>query len=295
MEKRIIVTGATDGIGLAVVKGFLKEGCRVIGIARNPAKAEKIVADLKNDRLSFQFGDLSSVRSVHDLGLALNRLYGKEGIDALVHVAGAVGTHRETTADDYERTFAINHLAVHQLTDLCLPLLKRRPGSRVLVVSSRAHKVGIVHFHDVNLKHGYWLLTAYAQSKLMNVLYVRDMARRIDPRMVSFYAIDPGLVDTGIVTKTTPGLERWIWSWRRKAGEPALVPAGHMVRIALDPVFAGVSGRYWKNGETIHPAMLSGRVKTMNRLHALCDDMIAKALSRPVLPKSPDPALPDHR
>ena len=285
MERLIVVTGATDGIGLACVKGFLAEGCRVVGVARNPAKAEKIASEMKNDRLSFLFCDLSSVRAVRVLGLELNRLYGKDGIDALVHVAGAVATHRELTADGYERTFAVNHLAVHHLTELCLPLLKKRPGSRVLVVSSRAHKVGFVHFRDVSLKHGYWLLTAYAQSKLMNVLYVRDMSRRIDPGLVSFYAIDPGLVDTGIVAKTTSGLERWIWSWRRKAGDPAGVPAGHMVDITLQSAYAGISGKYWRNGETVPPASRSGAVKSMNRLHALCDGLIAQALSSPVPPE----------
>ncbi|MFA5006604.1 MAG: SDR family NAD(P)-dependent oxidoreductase [Candidatus Izemoplasmatales bacterium] len=275
--KTIVVTGATDGIGRAAAEGFLKAGCRVVGVARNRKKAAAMEADLREARLSFQFADLSSVREVDALATRLAESC-PDGIDALVHVAGTVSTHRELTVDGYEKTFAVNHLAVHHLTIRCLPLLERRPGARVLVVSSRAHRWGRIFFRDVSLRGFYWLLTAYAQSKLMNVLFVRDMARRIDPKLVSFYAIDPGLVDTGIVAKTTKGLERWIWSWRRKAGTPPSVPAAAMVRIALEDAYAGRSGLFWMEGVEKAPARRSGTVRTMDRLHALSDAMVDVAL-----------------
>lgn len=277
--KTIVITGATDGIGRATAEGFLKAGCRVVGVARNEKKAKAMEESLRNDRLSFVYADLSSMREVDALGSTLSQTC-PDGVDALVHVAGSVSTHRELTADGYEKTFAVNHLAVHLLTRVCLPLLAKRPGARVLVVSSRAHRWGRIFFRDVSLKGSYWLLTAYAQSKLMNVVFVRDMARRIDPASISFYAIDPGLVDTGIVAKTTRGIERWIWSWRRKAGTPTSVPAAAMVRITLDEAYAERSGLLWKDGVETSPARRSGSIRTMDRLHALSETMAGAALGR---------------
>jgi NAD(P)-dependent dehydrogenase (short-subunit alcohol dehydrogenase family) len=283
MMRTFVVTGATDGIGRAVVSMLIAQGHRVIGVARNPTKAERIAAEIGSERLSFVYADLSSSSEVAKAAAAIrDAVEARPGcvLDGVIHVAGVVATHRETTVDGYERTFAVNHLAVHHLTTALLPLLADHHGARVIVVSSRAHRVGFIHFRDVMWKHGYWLLTAYAQSKLANVLFVRSMARRIDPVSVSFYAIDPGLVDTGIVAKTTAGIERWIWSWRRRAGTRPEVPAEEIVRIATDPVFALRSGLFWRHGVPIRPACRSGNVRTMERLYELSEALIAAALDR---------------
>ncbi|MFH0993673.1 MAG: hypothetical protein V1761_04920, partial [bacterium] len=132
---------------------------------------------------------------------------------------------------------------------------------------------GYVHFHDVLLRHGYWLLPAYAQSKLMNVLFVRDGARRYEPAAVSFYAIDPGLVNTTIAFKLTSGIAKWIWKFKKKNGDPTPVPAAFIIRIATDPSYAGRSGLYWKNGIAIRPSKRSGNVDDMDRLYQLSEQL----------------------
>ncbi len=273
MEKVIVVTGATDGIGLAVVKALVSEGYEVIGVARNRDKAERIETEIASSRLRFVFGDLSSLSEVKNLADQITVMVTESGfrLAALIHVAGVVATKRVLTVDGLERTFAVNHLAVHLLTRLLMPLLQREKGARVLVVSSMAHRWGRVHFHDVSLRHGYWLLPAYAQSKLMNVLFVRECARRYDAADVSFYAVDPGLVNTTIALKLTSGIARWIWKIKKKNGVPTPVPAGYIVRIATGADYAEKSGLYWKNGIAVRPSRRSGNAVDMLRLYELSE------------------------
>ncbi|MFH0992756.1 MAG: SDR family NAD(P)-dependent oxidoreductase, partial [bacterium] len=160
MVKSIVVTGATDGIGLAVVKGLITQGHNVIGVARNHEKAARILEEMPSDRLRFVYGDLSSLDEVRQIAAGIATMVSQtdDRLIAVIHVAGVVVTKRSLTVDGHERTFAVNHLAVHLLTRLLLPLLQKETGARVLVVSSMAHRWGYVHFHDVSLRHGYWLL-----------------------------------------------------------------------------------------------------------------------------------------
>ena len=254
MEMRaLVITGATDGIGLATLRLALTEDVFVIGVARNREKAQAIMDDLKNPRLVFVFGDLSSKKEVVSISEQILTLLRKKKVHltALIHVAGAVFTKREVSEDGYEKQFAINHLAVFYLTKLLTPELIKNGPSRVLVVSSYTHHLGIIFKKEVGLKHNYWLLTAYAQSKLMNVLFVNESAKRFPSREISFYAIDPGLVNTSIASKQTKGLERWAWSIKKKYGVAPEVPAKHMVAIALGDYYAEKTGLYWKDGAPI--------------------------------------------
>ncbi len=248
--KTLVITGATDGIGLATLRLALEKDVFVIGVARNRSKAQALVEEINNPRLTFVYGDLSSKKEVASISEQILTLLHKKKLQltALIHVAGAVFTKREVTVDGYEKQFAINHLSVFYLTQLLTPELIKNSPSRVLVVSSYIHRLGHIFKKDVGLTHGYWLLTAYAQSKLMNVLFVNESSKRYASRQISFYAIDPGLVNTSIASKQTKGLERWVWSIKKKQGNLPEVPARPMLAIALEDYYAEKTGLYWKNG-----------------------------------------------
>lgn len=271
----IVITGATDGIGLATLKLALERDVFVIAVARNPVKAKAIEEDLKNPRLVFVYGDLSSKQDIHKIAGQIHKLLMQFNwrLLALVHVAGTVSTKREVTVDGYEKTFAVNHLAVHLLTKLLVPDLSLKGNARVLVVSSYSHRFGHIYQGDVMLHRNYWLLRAYAQSKLMNVLFVNESAKRFPPRTISFYAIDPGLVNTEIALKQTTGLERWVWSIKKRKGVPPEVPARSIVAIALDDYYALKTGLYWKDGLPMKSAKRAHDSRKMKWLYDYSEEL----------------------
>ncbi len=273
--KALVITGATDGIGLSTLKLALEKDVFVIAVARNPSKAKAIQDELKNPRLLFVFGDLSAKAEVRSIATQIIGLLHQFSwrLSALIHVAGTVATQRNVTVDGYERQFAVNHLAVFLLTRLLMPEMIKQGNARVLVVSSYSHRFAHIFKKDVMLKHNYWLLTAYAQSKLMNVLFVNESAKRYAPRSVSFYAIDPGLVNTGIALKQTRGLEKWVWSIKKRKGVPPEVPARSIVAIALDDYYAEKTGLYWKEGLPFPSAKKARDPMLMKWLYELSDQL----------------------
>ncbi|MCX5775979.1 MAG: SDR family NAD(P)-dependent oxidoreductase [Firmicutes bacterium] len=274
-NKTVVITGTTDGIGLATVRDLLLEGATVIAVARNKKKAARVAKELNNDRLTFVFGDLSLQSEVVKIADQIKTLLDERhvALHVLIHVAGAVSSKRVLTSEGIEWQFAVNHLAPFLLTKLLMPYLLQEKGARVLVVSSGAHRVGRVHFQNIMFKHGYFLITVYAQSKLMNVLFVKESASRIDPSLISFYALDPGLVKTGLGVKKTFGLEKWAWEYQVKKGVDPSVPAHYFTGIALDPSYALKSGLYWKNGVEVKPSKRAENKKDAKRLYELTDKL----------------------
>lgn len=274
-SKTVVITGSTDGIGLATVRDLLLDGAFVIAVARNKEKALRIAEELHNERLLFVFGDLSLKSEIVKIADQVKALLEQHQLvlNVLMHVAGAVTSKRIVTSEGIEWQFAVNHLAVFYLTQLLMPCLLKEKGARVLVVSSMSHRVGRIHFHNLMFKFGYFLITVYAQSKLMNVLFVKESARRIDPALVSFYAVDPGLVKTTIGIKKTFGLEKWAWLYQVRKGVDPSVPGHYLSEMAINPIYDLKSGLYWKNGIEMKPARQAENKKDMKRLYELTEKL----------------------
>ena len=246
----IVVTGASDGIGRAAAQAFAVAGARVVMIGRNEAKtaaaARKIMSETGSRSVEWLIADLTRQDAVRELAQRISEQCPR--IDVLVNNAGAVFAKREETSDGIERTFALNHLAYVALALLLLPSLHAasQPGrpSRILNVSSRAHRDADFSLSDVQLTQRYKSWRAYANSKLANVLFTRALAKRVSPALIVVHALHPGVVSTRFATNN--GRRGRVA--RRLMDVVAVSPeqgADTLVWLALEDPAIQSTGGYW--------------------------------------------------
>lgn len=201
--KRILVTGAASGIGLEAARTLAEHGAEVILVDRNEAAAhaamERIRAQRPDARLEFRQLDLSHLASVKAFAAAL--VAEGKPLDVLINNAGIQPiSERRTSADGFELTFAIGHLAHFTLTTGLLPLLEAAPAPRVVTVSSMVHGKGWFDWDDLQMERGYRHQRAYNQTKLANLLFAREFQRRLDAAgsPIKSIAVHPGVARTSI-------------------------------------------------------------------------------------------------
>jgi retinol dehydrogenase-12 len=251
--RTLLVTGGNTGIGLATAKGFAGRGGRVYLACRSQEKGRAavagIVAETGNDAvglLPLDLADLASVRACADAFLALG-----EPLHVLVNNAG-VGGARGLTADGFERTFGINHLGHFALATALLDHLAASGPARVVTVSSEAHyQVTDVDFEALRRPtRSRTGLREYAVSKLCNVLFTQELARRADGRGVMAYALHPGVVASDI-WRRVPWPLRPLMKRRMLSTEQG---ARTSIYCATAPELAGTSGRYYDNCQEREPS-----------------------------------------
>ncbi len=279
VNKTIVITGATSGIGCAALRALAARGAAVIGVGRSPERCQQakqaVLAEFPGARIEFAIADLSSQQQVRGLAVDIYRLVAEIGggkIDALINNAGTVSSWYVATADGYELQFAVNHLAPFLLTHELLPLLEKAPSGRVVTVSSGSHYKSEMHWDDVMYRQGYGCLKAYKQSKLANILFTAEFNRRLGyGSNVHAYAADPGLISTEIGLKGTSGIEKWVWRKRMKDGASPEQGAETLVFLAADPSVNGSGDIYWKNCQPQTPSAYALREDEAARLWALSE------------------------
>jgi NAD(P)-dependent dehydrogenase (short-subunit alcohol dehydrogenase family) len=199
-DKRVLITGATRGIGLAAAEALARRGAHVAIVARDEARAAEAVRSIEaagGSKVDALHADLSSQESVR--ALARDALERYPRIDVLVNNAGAWFTTRQVTADGIERTWALNHLAPFLLTTLLLDRIKASAPARIITTTSDAHKGKLIPFDDLNAERSYKGrgFTRYGETKLANILFTVELARRLEGTGVGAYCFHPGLVATG--------------------------------------------------------------------------------------------------
>ncbi len=237
--RTVLVTGATSGIGLETVRQLGRMGARVVLGVRDPARGLVVAREITSaggeaEVLPIDLGSFASVR-------AAAARFGdtQAGLDVLVNNAGIIASRRRLSVDGHELTWATNFLGAYLLTRLLLPALRRAARPRVVSVSSVGHAAGRLDWADLELEHGFGSFRAYANSKLAQVLFTRELARR-EPD-VTASAVHPGLNSTRIWRGLPASLTR--------LGEILLPPArgaAPVVRLASDPALDGLTGRYFK-------------------------------------------------
>ncbi|MHB1432585.1 MAG: SDR family oxidoreductase [Streptosporangiaceae bacterium] len=266
MSGRIcVVTGATSGIGKAASVALARLGATVVLVGRDPGRGAAALAEVSavaGSEPALELADLSILDQVRDLA---DRLLALPAIDVLVNNAGLVGGARQVTADGFEHTMAVNHLAPFALTNLLRPKLTASGQARVVTVSSAAHRGARLSLDDVNLEHGYSAMRAYANSKLANILFTRELARRLGDSAVTANCLHPGTVRTRFGQSGS--------SWMRaglRLGAPLMRSpesgASTMVYLASAPAVSGRSGGYYVSGNRREPSRAARDDQAARRL-----------------------------
>lgn len=201
-----LITGASSGIGRELARSLFSLGKRVVVVGRGAQRLEALVAELRAaqpDRAQAAHvlvADLSTLAGVRQLAQAFKARFDR--LDLLVNNAGGIFTTRHLTADGFEHTFALNHLAYFLLTHELLPLLRSTPDARIVSTASTAHRGGQIRLDDLNFEQRAWRWGwgAYNQSKLANILFTRSLAARLSPEEVSVSCFHPGVVGTGFLS-----------------------------------------------------------------------------------------------
>ncbi|OHB70083.1 MAG: short-chain dehydrogenase [Planctomycetes bacterium RBG_16_41_13] len=282
--KICLVTGATSGIGAATAIGLAQRGATVIVVGRNPQKGAYMVNKIKsktgNSLVKFMLADLSSQKEIHRLAEEFKNNY--QRLDVLVNNAGAKFICRQEAVDGYEMTFALNHLAYFLLTNLMIEPLRASGTSRIINISSSAHAgCSMIKFDDVQFKKEYMGKQAYAHSKLANVLFTYELARRLKGTVVTVNAVHPG----GVITKFCKN-NGWI-SWAKHVTAHLLARnligpiegAKTSVYLATSPDVEGVSGKYFSNLKAVRSSNASYDENAAKRLWEVSLEMTGLSVS----------------
>ncbi len=245
-EKIIMVTGANSGIGKEAALQLAERGARVVMVCRNRERGELALAEIKaksgNDTVELMTADFESQRQIRDLADQYKRAHDR--LDVLVNNAGLYLSKRHETEDGIEATWAVNHLAPFLLTHLLLDVIKASAPARIVTVASDAHRAGTLDFDDLEMKQKYRWIAAYAQSKLANVVFTYELARRLEGSGVTATCMHPGTVATGIWNRNKNVLNAVLRLFKPVYMNPKKSAAA-VVRLAVAPDVEGVSGKYF--------------------------------------------------
>jgi NAD(P)-dependent dehydrogenase (short-subunit alcohol dehydrogenase family) len=273
--KVILVTGATSGIGAVTARELARRGATVVVAGRSAercaATAEQIRRDTGNPSVEPLVADLSSQADVRRLAREFQDRFRR--LDVLLNNAGAMFARRRESVDGIEMTFALNHLGYFLLTNLLLDRLKQSAPSRVVNVSSDAHRmVRGMDFDDLQGRRRYRAFPIYARSKLANLLFTYELARRLAGTGVSANALHPGFVATNFAAGN--GLLGW-WI-RRLASLVAIGPedgARTSIYLASSPEVEGTSGRYFVKQKAVESSPASRDEAAARRLWQVSEEM----------------------
>ena len=273
--KVAIVTGANSGMGMATTAALSDLGAKVIMLCRNEERGEKALSELmkKEGRsLEMIICDLGDYDSIRQFARRVKSKY--ERIDILVNNAGFISLNRQETKEGLERQFGINHIGHFLLTELLLS--KMGKGSRIVIVASGAHKTGRIHFEDINLIHGFNVVKAYSQSKLANVLYTRELARRTGKRGITVNCCHPGAVATNIGIDRDTGFGKTITGLLKPFFQTPEEGARTAIFLATDDSVKNITGEYFYKCKVAKSSKRSKDIRLARKLSVFSRDLILK-------------------
>ncbi len=270
MDGRVcLITGATSGIGRAAALELGRLGATMVLLARSRERAGETRRAIEeaDGTAEVILADLSSLEQVREAAAAFTRRFDR--LDVLVHDAGVYTRERTLGADGIELQFQVNHISPFLLTRLLLPTLRASAPARIVVVSSEAHRGTTMNWDDLTGERGYRGLKAYAQSKLANLLFTSELARRLEGSGVTANALHPGVVGTEILFGGWAPL-RLLRPFLRTPEKGAET----VVYLAASTDVEGVSGGYFKDRAPIRPSDAARDPESARRLWEASDQML---------------------
>ncbi|MCK6510847.1 SDR family oxidoreductase [Myxococcota bacterium] len=279
--KVVLVTGATNGIGKQAATEIAKAGATVVLVGRSAEKTEATVKEIQavcgHSRVDSILADLSVMSEIRRLAETFLARYDR--LDVLLNNAGAIYEERKLTVDGYEMTMALNHLSYFLLTNLLLERLKQTAQTygeaRVINVSSGAHAVARkgIAFEDIHATKAYSAMGRYGESKLMNVLFTYEMARRLEGTGICVNALHPGFVDTGFGHNVRSFFVPVLKLAQKLFARNNSKGAATSVYLAISPEVKGVTGQYFMDKKARRTSKISYDRTQQERLWSISAEM----------------------
>jgi len=277
--KTVVITGANTGIGKTTALDMSRRGAKVVILCRDMERAEAAAGEIRDSTKGevichrLDLADLASVREcAEQLGNSL------EKIDILINNAGIMACPQMKTKDGFEMQLGTNHIGHFLLTNLLMPQLKKAaPGARIVNVSSLAHKSGRINWEDIHYENTpYHRFTAYSQSKLANVLFTKELARKGEGSGVNAYALHPGVIatDLGRHMEDINCFMRMMWRCFAPMIKTADSGANTTIFCAIDPSIAEHNGRYYSDCKVSTPSPQAENVEDAKKLWDLSEQMV---------------------
>ena len=259
-NKLCIVTGANSGIGKATATELANQGAYVVMICRDEKRGlnakEGIIEQTGNTGVELMLADFSYQYEIREVAEQIGNKF--EQVDVLVNNAGTIFHSREETLEGIEKTFAVNHLGPFLLTNLLLPHLKNAPHARIVNVASEAHRVGVPVFNlnNLQLQEDFGGLKAYGLSKLCNIMFTYELAKKLEGSNVKTNALHPGVVSTNLASEAS-----WWMKLLYMIGRPFMRSSKKGARtsiyLATSDEVSQITGKYFKNQRQTKPASIA--------------------------------------
>jgi NAD(P)-dependent dehydrogenase (short-subunit alcohol dehydrogenase family) len=276
-QKITLVTGANSGTGKATALAFAKQGMHVVMLCRNEARGQEALEDIRSQSggdVELMLCDLADFSSIQRFCDEFKRKFDR--LNILVNNAGVITLDRRETKDGLELQFGVNHMGHFLLTTSLLPLMKQSDGARIVVVASGAHKVGRIHFDDLGMHKGYTVVAAYGRSKLCNVLFTKELARRLDGSGVTVNCLHPGAVGSNMGVDRDTGFGKTVMRLLRPFFLTPQEGAATAIYVATSPDCANVSGMYFVKCKVAKTARRANDKQLAEKLWEVSEDIIEK-------------------
>jgi NAD(P)-dependent dehydrogenase (short-subunit alcohol dehydrogenase family) len=279
-NKTCLITGGNTGIGRETALALAVRGAKIVLVCRDPARGRRAQAEVSANGMhpaELLIGDLSLSSDVRHVAQQYTERH--DQLHVLIHNVGVVMPKRQMTREGVETTFATNHLCPFLLTDLLLDTLGASTPARIIVVASQIESRGQIYFDDLNLEQGYQPLKAYDQSKLANVLFTYELARRLSGKDISVNCLHPGVIATNLLCDYM-GRPRALSKLQRLTNPGPKKGAETSIHLATDPRLDGVSGKYFKDKIEANTSKQSYDAQLAKRLWQVSEAMVASKAKR---------------